>query len=63
MHKNLSFFLPGAGRLKVIDPVIQSDLACGKRHSLTLSPNMAAGGGGVRGGDANLDGKLQVMGT
>lgn len=61
MHNNLPF-LPGMGRLKVIHAIIQSNLACGKSHSLTLSPNTAAGGG-VGGGDGNLGGKLQVMGN
>lgn len=60
--QNLSFFLPGVGRLKVIHSVIQSDLTCDKSHSLTLSPNVAAGGG-VGGGDTNLGGKLQVKGN
>lgn len=58
MHKNVSFFLPGV----VIHPITQPHLTCGKSHSLTLSPDMAAGAG-VGGGDANLGGKLQVMGT
>lgn len=60
--KNVSFFIPGVGRLKVIHPITQPHLTCGKSHSLTLSPDMAAGAG-VGGGDASLGGKLQVMGT